>query len=100
MALFEREDSDFGTDVATRALSVTAVKLTGVVGGRGGLMALVEGPDGIEALQEILRLYANAEDPSIDGQIKLGDFGIARFEQRVKPAQPYVWIAVSQTRKP
>jgi hypothetical protein len=29
------------------ALSVTAVKLTGVVGGRGGLMALVEGPDGI-----------------------------------------------------
>jgi hypothetical protein len=28
-------------------LSVTAVKLTGVVGGRGGLMALVEGPDGI-----------------------------------------------------
>ncbi len=24
---------------------------------------------------------------SIDGQIKLGDFGIARFEQRVKPAQ-------------
>jgi len=29
------------------ALSVTAVKLTGIVGGRGGLMALVEGPDGI-----------------------------------------------------
>jgi len=28
-------------------LSVAAVKLTGVVGGRGGLMALVEGPDGI-----------------------------------------------------
>ena len=28
-------------------LSVSAVKLTGVVGGRGGLMALVEGPDGI-----------------------------------------------------
>jgi phosphatidylethanolamine/phosphatidyl-N-methylethanolamine N-methyltransferase len=26
MALFEREDSDFGTDVATRALSVTAVE--------------------------------------------------------------------------
>ena len=25
---------------------------------------------------------------SIDGQVKLGDFGIARFEQRVKPAQP------------
>ncbi len=24
---------------------------------------------------------------SVDGQIKLGDFGIARFEQRVKPAQ-------------
>jgi hypothetical protein len=29
------------------ALSVSAVKLTGVVGGRGGLMALVEAPDGI-----------------------------------------------------
>lgn len=29
------------------ALSVTAVKLTGIVGGRVGLMALVEGPDGI-----------------------------------------------------
>ena len=28
-------------------LSVSAVKLTGVVGGRGGLMALVEAPDGI-----------------------------------------------------
>ena len=28
-------------------LSVTAVKLTGIVGGRGGLMALVEAPDGI-----------------------------------------------------
>lgn len=28
-------------------LSVSAVKLTGVVGGGGGLMALVEGPDGI-----------------------------------------------------
>lgn len=28
-------------------LSVSAVKLTGIVGGRGGLMALVEGPDGI-----------------------------------------------------
>src|SRR5262247_3022164 len=26
MALFEREDHDFGTDVATRALSVTAVE--------------------------------------------------------------------------
>src|SRR5215216_3564767 len=26
MALFEREESDFGTDVATRALSVTAVE--------------------------------------------------------------------------
>src|SRR5918996_2039791 len=26
MPLFEREDSDFGTDVATRALSVTAVE--------------------------------------------------------------------------
>ncbi len=25
---------------------------------------------------------------SIDGQVKLGDFGIARFEQRVKPTQP------------
>jgi serine/threonine-protein kinase len=25
---------------------------------------------------------------SIDGQLKLGDFGIARFEQRVKPTQP------------
>jgi type VI secretion system protein ImpG len=31
--------------------------------------SLIEGPDGIEALQEILRLYANGEDPSIDGQI-------------------------------
>jgi eukaryotic-like serine/threonine-protein kinase len=29
---------------------------------------------------------------SIDGQIKLGDFGIARFEQRVKPAQPSVGL--------
>jgi hypothetical protein len=29
------------------ALSVSAVKLTGVVGGRGGLLALVEAPDGI-----------------------------------------------------
>ncbi len=29
------------------ALSVSAVKLTGIVGGRGGLMALVEAPDGI-----------------------------------------------------
>lgn len=29
------------------ALSVSSVKLTGVVGGRGGLMALVEAPDGI-----------------------------------------------------
>jgi hypothetical protein len=29
------------------AISVTAVKLAGIVGGRGGLMALVEGPDGI-----------------------------------------------------
>jgi len=28
-------------------LSVSAVKLTGVVGGRGGLLALVEAPDGI-----------------------------------------------------
>ncbi|MGH7413295.1 MAG: hypothetical protein ACREKJ_03770 [Candidatus Rokuibacteriota bacterium] len=28
-------------------LSVSAVKLTGVVGGRAGLMALVEAPDGI-----------------------------------------------------
>lgn len=28
-------------------LSVSAVKLTGIVGGRGGLMALVEAPDGI-----------------------------------------------------
>ncbi|HEX7785696.1 MAG TPA: hypothetical protein VF653_05705 [Methylomirabilota bacterium] len=28
-------------------LSVTAVRLTGIVGGRGGLMALVEAPDGI-----------------------------------------------------
>ncbi|MEX2222081.1 MAG: hypothetical protein WEG40_09805 [Candidatus Rokuibacteriota bacterium] len=28
-------------------LSVSSVKLTGVVGGRGGLMALVEAPDGI-----------------------------------------------------
>ena len=26
MALFEREDDDFGSDVATRALSVTAVE--------------------------------------------------------------------------
>ena len=26
MALFEREETDFGTDVATRALSVTAVE--------------------------------------------------------------------------
>jgi type VI secretion system protein ImpG len=31
--------------------------------------SLVEGPNGIEALQEILRLYAHAEDPAIDGQI-------------------------------
>ena len=31
----------------TAGLSVSAVKLTGVVGGRGGLMALVEAPDGI-----------------------------------------------------
>ena len=29
---------------------------------------------------------------SVDGQIKLGDFGIARFEQRVKPAQPSVGL--------
>jgi serine/threonine protein kinase len=29
---------------------------------------------------------------SIDGQVKLGDFGIARFEQRVKPAQPSVGL--------
>src|SRR3954464_6389226 len=29
---------------------------------------------------------------SIDGQIKLGDFGIARFEQQVKPAQPSVGL--------
>lgn len=29
---------------------------------------------------------------SIDGQIKLGDFGIARFEQSVKPAQPSVGL--------
>ena len=29
---------------------------------------------------------------SIDGQIKLGDFGIARFEQRVKPAQPSIGL--------
>jgi hypothetical protein len=29
------------------ALSVSAVKLTGIVGGRGGLTALVEAPDGI-----------------------------------------------------
>ena len=37
--------SDFpGKDNA--AISVTAVKLAGIVGGRGGLMALVEGPDG------------------------------------------------------
>jgi hypothetical protein len=28
-------------------LSVAAVKLSGIVGGRGGLMALVEAPDGI-----------------------------------------------------
>ena len=34
-----------GKDIA--GLSVSAVKLTGVVGGRGGLMALVEAPDGI-----------------------------------------------------
>lgn len=34
-----------GKDSAS--LSVSAVKLTGVVGGRGGLMALVEAPDGI-----------------------------------------------------
>ena len=31
--------------------------------------SLIEGPDGIEALREILRLYANGEDPSVDGQI-------------------------------
>ncbi|MEI9942353.1 MAG: serine/threonine-protein kinase [Pseudomonadota bacterium] len=29
---------------------------------------------------------------SVDGQIKLGDFGIARFEQRVKPQQPSVGL--------
>jgi len=29
------------------AISVSAVKLAGIVGGRGGLMALVESPDGI-----------------------------------------------------
>ena len=29
---------------------------------------------------------------SIEGQIKLGDFGIARFEQRVKPTQPSVGL--------
>lgn len=29
---------------------------------------------------------------STTGQIKLGDFGIARFEQRVKPAQPSVGL--------
>ncbi len=29
---------------------------------------------------------------SIDGQIKLGDFGIARFEHRMKPAQPSVGL--------
>lgn len=29
---------------------------------------------------------------SIGGQVKLGDFGIARFEQRVKPAQPSVGL--------
>jgi eukaryotic-like serine/threonine-protein kinase len=29
---------------------------------------------------------------SVEGQIKLGDFGIARFEQRVKPAQPSVGL--------
>ncbi len=29
------------------ALSISAVKLTGIVGGRGGLTALVEAPDGI-----------------------------------------------------
>ena len=34
------------------ALSVSAVKLTGVVGGRGGLLALVEAPDGV--LQHIV----------------------------------------------
>jgi hypothetical protein len=34
-----------GKDYA--GLSVSAVKLTGVVGGRGALMALVEAPDGI-----------------------------------------------------
>ncbi|HEY2409509.1 MAG TPA: serine/threonine-protein kinase [Polyangiaceae bacterium] len=29
---------------------------------------------------------------SLDGHVKLGDFGIARFEQRVKPAQPSVGL--------
>ena len=29
---------------------------------------------------------------SIEGEIKLGDFGIARFEQRVKPVQPSVGL--------
>ena len=37
--------SSLGKDNA--GLSVSAVKLAGVVGGRGGLMALVEAPDGI-----------------------------------------------------
>jgi type VI secretion system protein ImpG len=31
--------------------------------------SLVEGPNGIEALREILRLYAQANDPAIEGQI-------------------------------